>query len=113
MTLEQEVSKLADYEVDDLLIMLAEQTIMGGSPLDPNHKRNIGRALLRGWFAKVKDVLCAPEGLSRSARDKESEIRDAAAVADTISATLGQQVPVVTLSILIVKYGLDKLCAGE
>jgi hypothetical protein len=80
------------------------------SPLDRDSKRAIGEALLKGWFAKVRNVLCAST-FNDSPANVEAVARDAAAVMDLVSSLEGH-VPLATFAVLVVKYGISRLCTG-
>jgi hypothetical protein len=109
----ESLEDLAEFSIDDLLRQLADALAPGGSPLDPDHKRAVGLALLRGWFAEVRSSLCSSTLASHVPSDKETVIRDAAAVTDMIGAMTGHGVPLATFSVLVVKYGLAQLCAED
>jgi hypothetical protein len=108
---DRSLEDLTALDVDDLLVLLAESSIMGGSPLDLDHKREVGKALLFGWFEKVRATLCG-SGLGQIPEKEEIIARDAAAVVDMISSLQGQ-IPVATFAVLVVKYGVARLCLGS
>lgn len=105
-----ELQELGAYTEDQLLLRLAEQMTAGGAPLDPSHKRAVGRALFSGWFAKLRDILCSGAIPIDGSSSTESLARDAAAIMDAIAA-FKNQLPLATFSMLVAKYGLAALCS--
>ena len=104
------LESLSERSVEDLLIMLADEQFYGMADLDPKQKAEMGRVSLLSWFRKMRDDLCA-EGIGGSKpSDTETIARDAGAILDLALALAGQP-PAALISVLIVKYGRDRLCA--
>ncbi|WP_326729953.1 hypothetical protein [Streptomyces phaeochromogenes] len=104
------LQKLAHVSINDLYAELA-QTVSGGSPVGREARERAGRALMLGHFSRLRDGICGKYRLSQGDGATETVARDAAAILDTVVAVTGLAlVPAATLSVLVVKYGLARLC---
>lgn len=101
---------LVDLSTEDLFLRLGVETTSPGLPLDPDQLRKIGESVFKGWLAKVKNRLCAADLHLTANPDRDTAIRDAAAVTDVVMS-LGHQIPTATVSYLVIRYGLRNICA--
>jgi hypothetical protein len=85
--------------------------MVGGLPFDREHRREVGKAIFEGWLPRARDVICGGRLRLEGGHDVENLVRDAATVLDVVLA-LGDRAPLMTLSVLIVKYGTDNICLG-
>lgn len=110
MNIDVEMQEAAALDVDQLLRQLARSQTLGSGTQDPRREHEVGLALLRAWFATIKESVCGDGVLASSVAEQEDVLRDAGFVADLFLAGAGQP-PVATLSVLIVKYGVARLCS--
>jgi hypothetical protein len=107
----EEISALVDLDEDALLVRLAGEVVLGVGPLDPNRKRSIARSWMEAQRDRLRSAVCGSaqiEVLRQSASDER--IETAAAVADLVAAVTGK-LPAATVAMLLVRTGLDSLCA--
>ncbi|MFF3863288.1 hypothetical protein [Streptomyces sp. NPDC002209] len=85
---------------------------------------NEKRAVARRWFdsnlPKLRNLICGSAAVRAAALGPGKKDRNAliAALVDVLGTSMGLVVPVTALSIMIMHYGLDRLCpkfadAGE
>ena len=98
---------------DELFVAVGQWLIPDSHHLSPSDVRrsvDLGRAWLANHLDELRDALCSDPGVlgARVAATADgSEL--VAAVIDVLSG-VGHFPPVAVLGVLIVRYGLDKLC---
>jgi hypothetical protein len=111
LTQMNEFSNLVQMSVDDLLIELAEESVLSGLSLGPEQKKKIGLAIFESMLKDIRAIICPKrDSLTSSAdSDDDTKVRDAAFVMDMLLGLKGHP-PVATLSMLVVKYGVERVC---
>lgn len=108
--LRAEILDRSDSSTDDLLLTLAGEILVTAGPIDDERKRSIAKAWIDAVIDEVKDSLCSDtriQALKRQLNTDEAE--KAAIVADALAALVGVAA-LATASVLIVRFGLERLC---
>lgn len=101
----------ADAELYRQLARSDMSVTLGSSETDDEQTEKLGRAIFSEYMEKLKPTLCSNDVVKR-AKNRDATINEVdiiTAVIDTVLTTLGA-VPVLVLTSLIIKYGLDKIC---
>jgi hypothetical protein len=106
----EDIKTLLLLSEEELLARLADESALGAEPFSFKRKVAVGRAIFAGWWEELKDTLCPRQREFTESDSAEDRVRDAAALLDII-ATAHSNVPAATITVLIVKYGLERLCS--
>lgn len=102
---------LLDYDEDELLLLLGEQVLLAAGSLDDDRRRAVARAWLDAQRDRFRTQICADPWITQLRAVADGDAAEtAAAIADLIAGLLGK-VPAATVATLLVKNGLDRLCA--
>ena len=100
-----------DSSLNEILINIGNE--ISGLNAFPKSKEdflNIGKKWLELNKQKLKERLCGNHQLQEILKSKEEDVEVASAIADIISS-LAISIPPFTVSLLVLKYGLGKLCS--
>ena len=105
------LAQLATMDMDELTARLGEASTRGGSPLDFQHYLRVGQAIFEDLIEDIRTAICpkASQITATAESDPETIARDAAFIVDLLLASHGH-LPLGTISVMIVKYGVGRLC---
>lgn len=108
------LEEMASMPFDALAAELGENSTRGGLPLDFQHYKRVGMALFEAIVEDIRDIICpmASQITATADSDPETVARDAAFVVDLLLATHGD-LPLGTVSVMIIKYGVGHLCGSS
>lgn len=107
-----EIRKLAALTDDELWRTLADEVGFGVGAQDPESLRAFARAWFESRLAQLREALCNPRFLNRIATSGEDNgVLAATAIADALAAYFSGPT-LFTMSVLVTRYGLDKICGG-
>jgi hypothetical protein len=107
----EQVASLLDLDEAELLVRLADEVVLGVGPLDPDRKRSVAQAWIDAQRERLRAAICGDlriRVLRETASDDRVDL--AAAVAD-LAATVTGKLAAATVAVLMVRTGLDNLCA--
>lgn len=81
-----------------------------GKDVFPRDAAAKGGRLLANLISSLRESICADKGLKVLVKDHADQLALASALADLL-ATLTHGIPAVTASVLIVRQGLNRMCA--
>jgi len=112
MTVESEVTALANASENDLLRSLGAELVGPQAlPLDPSELIERGSRWVRAQSAALQDKVCASEGIRTFAQAKEqSDVVGIAVELAKLLASLALPVNPVALAVLLAKRGVKSLC---
>jgi hypothetical protein len=104
------IRELLALDEDELLVDLADKVVIGVGPLDPARKRTVARAWLEAQVDRLRDAICSDPGVQALRKNDQRDLLDlAVAVTDLVAGIVGA-VPAATVSVLLVRQGLERLC---
>jgi hypothetical protein len=102
---------LLSLDEDALLERLAEEVIVAAGPLDRERKRQLARVWLDAQRTRLREAVCGHAIAQDIASRKDDDLVDSlAALADLVASVTGK-LPAATVAVLLVRSGLDRLCA--
>ena len=109
MEAEHSYKDIKDLTFDELALLLyveSKTTHFGSNEPDEEDKKFIGKEIFLEIVENLKPHICK-KTISEPINSKELEI--ASVIADVGLSIVGK-IPVTLLSVMIVKYGLEKIC---
>lgn len=113
----QEIDTLLLKKQDDLLYMIGQELFENEKSnrraFPPNRAEIIERAsrYFNSKYSEIKSVLCTPESRDKIANSK-NETTVVAAISDLIASIVIGVSPI-TVAVLVILYGVDKICDTE
>lgn len=112
--MEDNVTELSKLSIDELAIKLAEEASgshFGSTEPSPSQKKELGFAIFHDMLNEVRPLICQNPKIQKylvnTLDSNETEL--IAAFIDILTSVIGG-IPIVVFSVMIVKYGIRKVC---
>lgn len=116
MTQIPDVTEYLDYDEDELFEELGAQLLGGGigaAPRDPDQNGRYGRRWFESRLDQIREQVCGNQGVEVIRTDQMRDpLLQVATVSDCVASLSGKPAAAV-LATLILKVGLNTLCAGR
>lgn len=106
-------AQIVELPNDELYFLIVDGVVAGAGPLEDDQRRFIGKAWFDAQVNRLRTKICESEIAKQ--RSKAGDISAVLALAEVLASdpAIGHTAVAAAMAVLILRLGLDRLCAGE